>query len=237
MGDNRKNETDPSKGGHFNIIEADPSGAIFGSIFRTKLTKGERKKMEIVEATAKLFGEKGVDQTSYDDLSKALNTTRSHINYHFKDRQELVLAVIKLMMSQGHEFTFNKLRSSTDQTNLISLYLDGYYDFFVQNPHFIPVIVYFYYEATKPGEIHDLQTAIRNQGQQRIQELLRQVLLARNKKIPKQLDVIAAQAQTLMIGGLIVNLTVGSAVTEEKTNAAKALVVDGIGSLIGVNLS
>ncbi len=209
---------------------------IFSSIFRVGPTKGERKKMEIVVAAAKLFGEKGVDGTSYENLSEAINTTRSHINYHFKDRTALIVAVIKFMMSLGHDFTFQRLRGSSESKNLISSYLDGYYYFFVHNPQFIPVIVYFYYEATRPGELRDLQTAIRIQGQQRIQELIRQVLLSQNKRIPKDIEAMASQCQMLMIGGLIVNLATGDPVTEDKIAAAKNNALSAIGNIMGVDL-
>lgn len=236
MEKDKKDKVSPEKVGVLWGADVAADQVIFGSIFKTTPTKGERKKMEIVAAAAKLFGEKGIDATGYDDLSKALNTTRSHINYHFKDRDDLLVAVIKYMMAQGHEYTFQRLGGTIESKKLISSYLDGYYDFFVHHAHYRPVIVYFYYEATRPGILHDLQSSIRMQGQQRIQELLRQVLLSQNKRIPKDLDAIAYQCQVMMVGGLIVSLSTGQEVTEEKMSEAKKQILSAISRIINVDL-
>jgi TetR/AcrR family acrAB operon transcriptional repressor len=188
------------------------ASALYSSIFPKQLTKGERKKLEIIEAAAKLFAEKGVENTTYDDIAQALGTNRSHITYHFKERVELNLSVIRLMMGLAHEFSFGKLRQADSAKAQLIGYVESLYDFFVENPHWTPVFLFFYYAAGIPGEARALQTQIREQAHGRIQELIRNAHIETRKPVPRDLSRLAFQIQALLLGGMILNISTGETV-------------------------
>ena len=210
---------------------------LFSSIFPARLSKGDRKKMEIIEAAIVLFQENGIDQTSYDQIAAHLKTTRSHITYHFKERHDLVFSVIRYMMTLGHEFTFENMRKATTPEEQIVRYVDSYYDFFQIYPQFIPVMLYFYYFAGYPGPIRDLQSQVRREAFDRIHELVVQVLAGARKKKPVDLEDLVFSIQGLILGGMIFNISTSEPISESKTRATKKKVLKGIGQMLGVALN
>lgn len=216
--------------------EMEAGNPIFSSIFPNRLSKGDRKKLEIVEVAIRLFGERGPDQITYDDLAEALNTTRSHITYHFRERFDLDMAVIRYMMVHAHEFTFAVLRDALSSRQRLIRAVDGYFDFFVARPEFGAIMLYFYYLAGLPGPFRDLQTQVRAQATERLQELIRQVYAEVGKRAPKHLEALAVLVQNLILGGLILNLATREPVSATKTSLAKEAVVSGIEALLKIKI-
>ncbi|WP_338448450.1 TetR/AcrR family transcriptional regulator [Niallia oryzisoli] len=59
---------------------------------------GEETKANIINAAFKLFGTKGYDGTSIDDILKEVGKTRGAFYSHFKSKKELLLKVMHLRM-------------------------------------------------------------------------------------------------------------------------------------------
>lgn len=215
------------------LIPADP---IYSSIFPNKLRKGDRKKLEIVTAAIGLFAEKGVENTSYDDLAKALKTNRSHISYHFKEHQDLILSVIRHMMNSGHEFTFESLRKAQTARDQFVGYISAFCDFFAAHPEYVTTFLYFYYSAGLPGEIRDLQTQVRQQAYQRINALIRNLFFECNKLGPRDLDQMAFQVQALLLGGAVLNIATGAKVNVQETSVVKQQLLQGMEKIIRLKL-
>lgn len=216
-------------------ITANPE-RLFSSIFPARLSKGDRKKIEIVEMAVALFKERGVDQTSYDEIAGKLGTTRSHITYHFKDREDLVLATVRYMMSLGHEFTFENMRKALSPSEQMVKYVDSYYDFFYVHPQFIPIMLYFYYFSGFPGPLRDLQTQVRKEAFARIHELISQILTTAKKRKSANLDDLTFAVQSLILGGMIFNISTGEPVSESATKANKQKILMGISEIVGVRV-
>lgn len=204
---------------------------LFGSIFPERLSKGDRKKLEIVEAAVRVFAKDGAEALTYDRLGTELETTRSHIRYHFQDRQDIVVGVIRYMMSLGHEFTFENLRKAESPIERISAYLDGYYDFFVKNPQYGPIMLHFYYLSGYAGDLRDLQSQVRQQAFERIEELLLQAYIEAGKRKPQDLETIVDQVQRLILGGLILSLSTGDILSKSEAQKVKARVLQTIMTL------
>jgi AcrR family transcriptional regulator len=65
-------------------------------IVRKGVPKGDKRartRAKLIEAAAKLVGEKGLEQTSLDEVAQRAGMTRGAIYGNFKDRDELFLAV------------------------------------------------------------------------------------------------------------------------------------------------
>lgn len=52
-------------------------------------------KQNILEATAKVIAEKGLDKTSVDDIIKEAGVSKGSIYFHFKNKDDLLIAGIK----------------------------------------------------------------------------------------------------------------------------------------------
>lgn len=57
-------------------------------------SKGEKTRAEIVDSAKALFYERGYDGTTFSDIVEAAGVYRGNINYYFKTKDDILLAVI-----------------------------------------------------------------------------------------------------------------------------------------------
>ena len=69
-------------------------------------TSNKPKKSIILDAAALAFASNGVDQTSIDDVARALDATKGKIYHHFRSKGELVCAIRKYSV----ELTLDRVR-------------------------------------------------------------------------------------------------------------------------------
>lgn len=63
----------------------------FSSVFRAKTGKSR----QILKTAARMFAKKGYHQTTVDEIARALGVAKGTIYYHFKNKEELYLAIIQ----------------------------------------------------------------------------------------------------------------------------------------------
>lgn len=59
--------------------------------------EAEERKNEILDVAGKLFGEKGYDATSTNDILKKIGIARGTLYYHFKSKEDILDALIERM--------------------------------------------------------------------------------------------------------------------------------------------
>jgi AcrR family transcriptional regulator len=214
----------------------DGESRIFESLFPKRLSKGDKKKLDMVEKAIEVFGQKGVDATTYDDLAIELNTSRSHISYHFKEKDQLILAAIRYMMTEGLDFTIHKMRQSLSAKQRLISYVDGYYGFFLEYPKYIPILIYFYYASSIHEVYRELQSEIKKGALARIQELLEQIYKENGKRLPKDIKLITQWVHGLLIGSTVVTLMTSKKENKEEFLETRNNILKGIVRLTKVKL-
>lgn len=76
----------------------------------------EQTKERIVDASIKLFIEKGYEQTTIQDILDALNLSKGGLYHHFKSKEE-ILEVVKQKRSQYAAQRAHDLIENTKETN------------------------------------------------------------------------------------------------------------------------
>jgi AcrR family transcriptional regulator len=92
----------------------------------TRGEKREAKRRAVLEAGARLFNDQGYEQTSLDDIARALNITKRTIYYYVQSKEEILYGCQQL----GMEFLSGTLERCYDQslpvTDRIRLLVTGY---------------------------------------------------------------------------------------------------------------
>lgn len=142
------------------------------------LKKGDRKKLEIIEAAIECLAEEGIENTTFEAIAKRIETRRAHVAYHFKDKNMIFEAAINYILvtyaQTLQEFVQKaeqKITKGTPQ-NLIEEYIKGAFYWSKKNPEHVSVFLLFYYLTTFQKSYRDLNTKIRLDGQERIHYLL-----------------------------------------------------------------
>jgi AcrR family transcriptional regulator len=80
-------------------------------------TRGAATRRRIVEAAAKLVGDRGVAGTSLEDIMAASETSKSQLYHYFADKDALICAVVEQQAATVigfHESSLKRVRSLTD---------------------------------------------------------------------------------------------------------------------------
>jgi AcrR family transcriptional regulator len=86
-------------------------------------------RQRIQDAARELFGQKGVQRTSLQDIADRLGITKPALYYHFRSREDLVRSILAPLIEEGEAFVagHERLRGSA-RTGPREL-LEGYFDF------------------------------------------------------------------------------------------------------------
>jgi len=86
-------------------------------------------KERIQDVARELFGEKGVQRTSLQDIAGRLGITKPALYYHFDSREELVRSILQPAIDDGERFVVElEMRSRSDPPTPREL-LEGFFDF------------------------------------------------------------------------------------------------------------
>lgn len=66
------------------------------------MAKSSNRQQEIILESARLFRQKGYLATSIRDISESLNITSAALYYHFKNKEEILLEIMRLSLSRLH---------------------------------------------------------------------------------------------------------------------------------------
>jgi AcrR family transcriptional regulator len=86
-------------------------------------------RQRIQDVARELFGQKGVQRTSLQDIADRLGITKPALYYHFKSREELVRSILQPLIDEGERFVAEQeARANTNPATAREL-LEGYFDF------------------------------------------------------------------------------------------------------------
>ena len=86
---------------------------------------GTRERIQ--DVARELFGEKGVQRTSLQDIAGRLGITKPALYYHFDSREELVRSILQPLIDEGERFVTEQEKRSRKPTP--RELLEGFFDF------------------------------------------------------------------------------------------------------------
>jgi len=84
-------------------------------------------RQRIQDVARELFGEKGVQRTSLQDIAARLGITKPALYYHFSSREELIRSIVQPLVDDGERFVAQQEARATDVTP--TELLAGFFDF------------------------------------------------------------------------------------------------------------
>jgi AcrR family transcriptional regulator len=141
-------------------------------LFPTKVTKGDLKKAEIINATIDCIATIGWENTSYDAIGKNLGIGRAHVAYYFKDKDELFLMAFKFVSATAQEETRQEIDKAKNFTDKYLASAKGALNWLKKHPKQVSVVMAFYYLASINKKFRAIHAAIRKAGHKRLYDHL-----------------------------------------------------------------
>jgi AcrR family transcriptional regulator len=170
---------------------------IFGTLFESGPTKGDLLKARIIEAAIQCISRKGIEETSYESIGKALKIRRSHVAYYFKDRDEMIELVIRYITATAQQSTVARLQHAKDAEAQVLAIVEGAFDWAEAHPDQVSVLLLFYYYCCFKKNYRETMILIREAGRERLSAVLAQAKVGSAAR-----PVKARMIQALIFGGL-----------------------------------
>lgn len=171
------------------------------------LKKGDRKKLEIIEAAIDCLATEGIESTTFEAIAKRIETRRAHVAYHFKDKHMIFEAAINYILAT-YEHTLQEFiqkaeskNTKSSNQNIIEEYVKGAFHWSKKNPQHVSVFLLFYYLTTFQKNYNELNSKIRSQGQERILYLLSMKMEIDKPK--RELKEIASIIQNILSAKMV----------------------------------
>ena len=168
------------------------------------LRKGDKKKLEIVNAAIECISTIGYENITYEALAQKLDTRRAHIAYYFKNKEDIFKACIQFINHTYKEILDEHLaqvNTSLNSNEHIMKYAESPFIWGEKYPDYLSTMVLFYYLCTFNKDYFEVNTQIKESGQKRIVSLLKNKL---NCKSPdSEINFFAKNMQSLISGAMI----------------------------------
>jgi AcrR family transcriptional regulator len=156
---------------------ARPPDALLHRMFDIQLSKGDLKRIEIIEAAIHCLATHGIEETSLDAIGKQLKISRSHIIYYFKDREALLDAVVKYVTQTGQNLFVERLSEvQGSPETLLTAYVHAVFDWVEKYEPHVRFMLLFSYFCVFHAKYRGLHTQMRDSARHRIEAIIAPLL-------------------------------------------------------------
>lgn len=138
--------------------------SILTRLFPKEVTKGERAKLRIINATVEAIGKEGAHQITFDSIGKRLGIEKAQVRYHFPDKEILLFKTVETVLYIGQETFMQHLTCAKPGIPQVIAIIDGLFDWFHRYPLHRSVYLYFFYQASRDSKYRALHDQMLNAG-------------------------------------------------------------------------
>jgi AcrR family transcriptional regulator len=188
-------------------------------LFKTEATKSQAQQIKIVQAAIKSFAHNGIEKTSYTQLAKDCEISRTLIHHYFPTLDSLFLLAARYARQTLLECAVEGLRvHTTDERKQLDGYIKGCFRWVELFPDQAKFWMLYFYQSSLGGVAKAENTAMVRSGHERIQHM---ILSGKEKnyfkfKNPQQ---TAKAIQVMITGAIVTVLTEDDYLTIENATA------------------
>jgi AcrR family transcriptional regulator len=212
-------------------------GTIDPDIYRTlveasgsaRQTQVERRKLQIIEVAIDLFATRGMDQTTYDDISRKCGVSRALVQHYFPKREELFLLAARLIRAEFQRQAVDAIRAETEVSRQLAAYVESTFAWVEGRRKHARLWMLFFYHCAIHARFRKVHSEMTEMGRARVEALLRAGVESGAFRCADP-AVAAKSVQGIISGFLVMALTEDSPVPRETLlSEAKAAVARLVG--------
>jgi AcrR family transcriptional regulator len=197
----------------------DLSEAFFFQVFDMRPGKSEKRKIKIIEATIDSIAKVGFDGTTFDAIGKLVGMQRTHVNYYFSSRDELIKTAVRYAVALGQQITIGHVQKAKGWREQLKAVIEGPFEWMQRYPKHAPVMSVFYHLCSYDKDYRALQSLIRSGGEARLLACF-DTHVERKLMTKKRALEQARAIQAMMTGNLIYSFTSDIPLTMAQLKAA-----------------
>lgn len=177
--------------------------ALFFRVFDVRPGKSEETKLRILQAAIELIATRGYEATTFDAIGKAVKMGRTHVNYYFTSREELLRTAVRYAIALGQQIIIEHVADSSDWHDRLRRVVEGPFKWLEKYPQHGPLMLIFYHRCATDEDHKKTQTMIRQGGEDRALACLEPLVLA--GRLPKKRAKEIARTTQALITGFLLN--------------------------------
>jgi AcrR family transcriptional regulator len=196
-----------------------------------KLTRKEREKLrknqEIIEASIRVFSEKGFYEATMHDIANAVEMGVGTLYQYFKSKDDLYYNAILYKLNEFHDFYEEKLRDKIGLLETVSAMIIAWVEYFGTNNDFF-AIVFSEWINVKKTFARKLKKRLTNEFLEKYDEIIR--LMEKGKQSGEIINSVDIGILSSMIFGAIQHIIHMGAMKKEPITPA--VVAENITSIL-----
>ncbi len=111
------------------------------------MSNREKRRQEIILSAMKVFIEKGIDNTSMEDLARALGTTKSYFYFYFKSKEDLIISIFQYLKDRALMELEKALENVDDPVRKLEIWIREHFRQVRENPDFLRFVYNFVFSS------------------------------------------------------------------------------------------
>lgn len=99
------------------------------------------RQLEIIEVSGKILIEKGIKGLTTKTVASEMNFSESAIYRHFKSKEEILVALLKLLKQNMHIRLASELKVENTAAENFKAVFASQFNYFKRNPHFVVAVL------------------------------------------------------------------------------------------------
>jgi hypothetical protein len=147
---------------------------IWQDFFEAKLSKGQERKIQVVETAIEIIAKEGPDSMTYDHLAEKCGVTRQLIIHHFPDRTDLLRWGARFTRAHMQNFAVTRMKAQLTTKGQLRAYIQSTFEWCELNPKYASFWLYYFYQCSNKKEFKKQNSEFVEMGHTRIEALLQQ---------------------------------------------------------------
>jgi AcrR family transcriptional regulator len=176
--------------------------SIAEELFPSSLQKGQRRKIEIVQAAIRHYARSGIEGATFERIARTCKIGRTLVLHYFKDREELFTFSMKFVRGTLHRMITERVAREANARAKLQAYVQANFAWGLEHPdHCKAWLLFFYRSAT--GKAHrQTHAELVDIGHERITALIELGVAEGVFRCPGP-SLTAKMVQVLITGALV----------------------------------
>lgn len=183
-----------------------------------KKTKGEQTREFILNRAIGLVAKEGLGATSFQKIADTCGLTQSAVMHHFKNKDDLVEAMIGQIVARNHELVRRSITIQMNAHERLVKHFEGNFKWAKKHREEASVIILLYYYGSFQPSFSKLYRHILSRAKRSIEEYLEAGLREGLYDFRQPTAQVAAQLHSYLLG-MLINLIASQSI--QSTSTAK----------------
>ena len=160
----------------------DDNSSLIAKIVAPQLSKGDRKKIEILKGSIEVLGRLGAEALNYNVIGRELGINRSLVAHYFPDKIELLLQCVQVILLEGQNYVIEHVQGAKNEQEVLYVFADTTFEVFVKQRGHATIFLLLYHYCSINPKVQAFQESFRVIGANRVKEGVNQFRKKTNKK-------------------------------------------------------